>query len=173
MVASVTPRGRRMQALPIAFGSLVALWLGYRFYSRYLSERLFQLSDVEDVPSRQFADGVDYVPAKRSTLWGHHFSSIAGAAPILGPAIAIVWGWAPALLWIVLGVIFMGARLDFGALVLSIRHEGKASVGWPRSILSRVHAFPHHYLLLDLDGGCGLCLRNRQFIRSFRPAFSL
>ena len=117
-----------MQALPVAFGSLVALWLGYRFYSRYLAERLFQLSDTEDVPSQQFSDGVDYVPTKRSTLWGHHFSSIAGAAPILGPAIAIVWGWAPALLWIVLGVIFMGAAHDFGALVLSMRHEGK-SVG--------------------------------------------
>lgn len=112
--------------LPIAVTSLslLALLLGYRFYSRYLAARLFHLSADESVPAVELEDGVDYVPTSKEVLWGHHFSSIAGAAPILGPAMAIVWGWVPALVWIVGGVIFMGAAHDFGALVLSIRHGG-------------------------------------------------
>jgi carbon starvation protein len=114
-----------MAPIVVVVLSLFALSMGYRFYSKFLATRLFELRDDEDVPSSSMADGVDFVPTKREVLWGHHFSSIAGAAPILGPAIAIVWGWVPAMVWIVLGVIFMGATHDFGALVLSIRHEGR------------------------------------------------
>jgi carbon starvation protein len=113
-----------MNPIVVAIGCLVALLLGYRLYSRYLSQVVFRLDPGEPVPAVEQEDGVDFVPTKPEVLWGHHFSSIAGAAPILGPAMAIVWGWAPALLWIVLGVIFMGAAHDFGALVLSIRHRG-------------------------------------------------
>lgn len=112
----------------VTLACLGALALGYRFYSTYLARNLFRLLPDEEVPSRQLEDGVDFVPAPREVLWGHHFASIAGAAPILGPAVAIVWGWLPALIWIVVGVIFMGAAHDFGALVLSIRHRGE-SVG--------------------------------------------
>lgn len=117
-----------MSPLVVALGCLALLAAGYRFYSRFLAERVFRLSADEDVPSVQHEDGIDYVPTKCEVLWGHHFASIAGAAPILGPAMAIVWGWVPALLWIVVGVIFMGATHDFGALVLSMRHGGQ-SVG--------------------------------------------
>ncbi len=113
--------------LPIAVTCLALLLLlaGYALYSRYLATRLFRLRSDERVPSVEFEDGIDHVPTAKDVLWGHHFSSIAGAAPILGPAMAIVWGWAPALIWIVGGVIFMGAAHDFGALVLSVRHEGQ------------------------------------------------
>lgn len=113
-----------MTAILVAVGCLAALALGYRFYSKYLAQVVFRLEANEPVPAVEQEDGVDFVPTKPDVLWGHHFSSIAGAAPILGPAMAIVWGWAPALLWIVLGVIFMGAAHDFGALVLSVRHRG-------------------------------------------------
>jgi len=106
----------------IALGILL---LGYRFYSRYLAAKIFRLRDDEPVPAHELKDGVDFVPTPRSVLWGHHFSSIAGAAPILGPAMAIIWGWVPALVWICLGVVFIGAVHDFGALVLSARHRGK------------------------------------------------
>jgi carbon starvation protein len=106
----------------LALGSLL---LGYRFYSRFLAETVFDLQSDEPVPADTMADGVDFVKTPRHVLWGHHFSSIAGAAPILGPAIAIVWGYVPALIWIVVGVIFMGATHDFGALVLSMRHKGQ------------------------------------------------
>ncbi|MCL4158781.1 UNVERIFIED_CONTAM: hypothetical protein GTU68_064690, partial [Idotea baltica] len=117
-----------MSAIYVALGCLGFLALGYRFYSRYLADSLFQLKSDEPVPSVDQEDGVDFVPTKTEVLWGHHFSSIAGAAPILGPAMAIVWGWVPALIWIVLGVVFMGAAHDFGALVLSVRHKA-VSVG--------------------------------------------
>lgn len=114
-----------MAAVAVALVCLAALALGYRFYSRYLAERVFRLRADEPVPAAEQEDGIDFVPTRAGVLWGHHFASIAGAAPILGPAMAIVWGWVPALLWIVLGVIFMGAAHDFGALVLSVRHEGQ------------------------------------------------
>ena len=114
-----------MNTLPIALIALSGLALGYRFYSRYLADRLFGLRADEPVPSIEQRDDVDFVPTSREVLWGHHFSSIAGAAPILGPAMAIVWGWVPALLWVVVGVVFMGATHDFGALVLSMRHGGQ------------------------------------------------
>ncbi len=117
-----------MSALPVAVVALLCLLAGYRWYSRWLARRIFQVRADEPMPAIEQADDVDYVATRREVLWGHHFSSIAGAAPILGPAIAIIWGWLPALIWIVGGVIFMGAAHDFGALVLSIRHRG-ASIG--------------------------------------------
>lgn len=117
-----------MAPIVVALLALFALALGYVVYSRILARKLFQLRPDEPVPAREREDGIDFVPTRREVLWGHHFSSIAGAAPILGPAMAIVWGWVPALIWIVVGVIFMGAAHDFGALVLSFRHGGE-SVG--------------------------------------------
>ena len=79
------------------------------------------------MPSRELEDGVDYVPDRpKHVLWGHHYTSIAGAAPIVGPAIAVIWGWLPALLWVALGTVFMGAVHDFAALVISLRHRGRS-----------------------------------------------
>jgi carbon starvation protein len=98
--------------------------LGYRYYSRFLARQVFALSEDEPVPSRELEDGVDYVPTPKSVLWGHHYTSIAGAAPIVGPAIAVIWGWLPALLWVAIGTVFMGAVHDFSALVISLRHKG-------------------------------------------------
>jgi len=110
----------------IVVSSFVAFVLAYIFYGRFLSKRLFSLGELTLVPSEEFSDGVDYVPTTRHILFGHHFTSIAGAAPILGPAIAVIWGWLPALIWIVVGSIFMGAVHDLGALVLSARSKGRS-----------------------------------------------
>ncbi len=115
-----------MNAAVLALIVLALFALGYRYYSGFLSRVIFQLSDSETVPSREFEDGVDFVPTKRHVLWGHHFASIAGAAPIVGPAIAVIWGWLPALLWVCLGTLFMGAMHDFSALVISLRHRGRS-----------------------------------------------
>ena len=76
-------------------------------------------------PAHTHADGSDYVPTKRAVVFGHHFTSIAGTGPIVGPAIAVMWGWLPALLWVVFGSIFIGAVHDFGSLVVSLRNDGK------------------------------------------------
>ncbi|MDP6756012.1 MAG: carbon starvation CstA family protein, partial [Candidatus Marinimicrobia bacterium] len=105
---------------------LILFGFGYRFYASFIATKIYAIHDFSGkVPSREFEDGVDYVPTKKEILFGHHFTSIAGAAPIIGPCIAAFWGWLPAFLWIVLGTIFMGAVHDFGALVVSVREKGK------------------------------------------------
>lgn len=113
-----------MNAATLCLSVLLIFVFGYRFYSRFLSQKIFDLTDKTDTPASLIDDGSDFVPTEKSILWGHHFSSIAGAAPIVGPAVAVIWGWLPALLWIALGSIFMGAAHDFGALVLSMRSNG-------------------------------------------------
>ncbi len=117
-----------MSAAPICVAALAVFAFGYFVYSRHLAQYVLQLRDDEPVPAVEQEDGVDFVPTKRHVLFGHHFASIAGAAPIIGPAVAVVWGWLPALLWVTIGVVFMGAMHDFSTLVLSMRHRGK-SVG--------------------------------------------
>jgi carbon starvation protein len=120
--------------------------LGYRFYSRFLAERVFALREDEPVPARELEDGIDFVPTRKHVLWGHHYTSIAGAAPIIGPTLAVIWGWLPALLWVALGTVFMGAVHDFAALVISLRNRGR-SIGdiAGRVITPRVRAL---FLLL-------------------------
>lgn len=115
-----------MNAAVLAGIVFAAFALGYRFYSRFLSDRVFGLRDDEPVPAVLHEDGIDYVPTQLHVLWGHHFASIAGAAPIVGPAIAVIWGWLPALIWVCVGTVFMGATHDFAALVISARHDGRS-----------------------------------------------
>jgi len=110
----------------IAASAFVAFILAYVSYGTFISKRIFSLGTLRKCPSEELADGHDYVPTKRQILFGHHFTSIAGAAPILGPAIAVIWGWLPAFLWIVFGSIFMGAVHDLGALVVSARNKGRS-----------------------------------------------
>ncbi|MGE4542788.1 MAG: carbon starvation protein A [Pedobacter sp.] len=108
--------------------AVVAAWfcLGYVIYGRYLAKRLIGEQADTPTPARRLEDGVDYCPAKVSFLWGHHFSSIAGAGPIIGPILAVSYfGWGPAVLWIALGSLFIGAVHDYLALMLSVRHGGK------------------------------------------------
>ncbi len=115
-----------MNAAGIALFVMVSFFLAYRFYSRYLSHRVFDLDQQGPTPAEQFRDDIDYVPTPKWVLFGHHYSSIAGAAPIVGPAVAVIWGWVPALIWIVLGTIFMGAAHDLGSLVVSMKHKGRS-----------------------------------------------
>jgi carbon starvation protein len=115
-----------LNSLFLAIAGLILFGFGYRFYASFIATKIYAIHDFSGkVPSREFEDGVDYVPTKKEILFGHHFTSIAGAAPIIGPCIAAFWGWLPAFLWIVLGTIFMGAVHDFGALVVSVREKGK------------------------------------------------
>ena len=100
------------------FSCLPQLWA-------LLARKLFQINPTKACPSETEQDGIDFVPTPRSVLFGHHFTSIAGTGPIVGPAIAIIWGWLPALLWVLIGSIFMGAVHDFGSMMISLRHRGK------------------------------------------------
>ena len=114
-----------MTTLLIALLSGVGFLVAYHTYGRWLGSKIFRLSADAVCPSEHLKDGVDYVPTSKSIVFGHHFTSIAGTGPIVGPAIAIMWGWVPALLWVVLGSIFIGAVHDFGALVVSLRNNGQ------------------------------------------------
>lgn len=114
-----------MTTLLIAVGAFVGYIIAYHTYGRWLARRIFGLDKDAVVPSQQLRDDVDYVPTKKEVIFGHHFTSIAGTGPIVGPAIAVFWGWLPALLWVLFGSIFIGAVHDFGALVVSLRNRGQ------------------------------------------------
>ncbi|KPJ59930.1 MAG: hypothetical protein AMJ46_09170 [Latescibacteria bacterium DG_63] len=121
----------------VVFGSVVAFLLAFRFYGRFLDQRLSVDRD-RPTPACFMRDGVDYSPARAPVLLGHHFSSIAGAGPIVGPVIAAtLFGWLPALLWIVLGSIFLGGAHDYSALVASVRHKARSIAEVARQHLSR------------------------------------
>ncbi|MEY3394546.1 MAG: Carbon starvation protein [Verrucomicrobiota bacterium] len=116
---------RPMQTLLIALGSLVAYLIAYHTYGRWLSRRIFNIDAKNTAPAIEFEDGNDYVPTDKNVVFGHHFTSIAGTGPIVGPALAVIWGWVPALLWVLFGSIFIGAVHDLGALVVSMRNKGQ------------------------------------------------
>ncbi len=114
-----------MSTLIVAVLSFVGFIVAYNTYGRWLSHRLFELDDNNEPPSKQLQDDVDFCPTDRQVVFGHHFTSIAGTGPIVGPAIAVFWGWLPALLWVVFGSIFVGAVHDLGALIISLRNRGQ------------------------------------------------
>lgn len=117
-----------MSAIALLLVGLAAFATGYAVYSRYIARYIYRLDPDFTTPAHELRDGVDYVPTNRHVLFGHHFTSVAGAAPIVGPAIAVIWGWLPAFLWVVLGTIFAGAVHDFGTLWISTRHKA-TSIG--------------------------------------------
>jgi carbon starvation protein len=102
--------------------------LGFRFYSKFIAEKIYQLDPHYQTPAHSMRDNLDYVPTNKVVLWGHHFTAVAGAAPIIGPGIAVIWGWLPAFLWVVLGTIFFAGVHDFGAIWASVRNRAR-SVG--------------------------------------------
>lgn len=115
-----------MNALLIMVVSFVGYLAMYNLYGKFIGNKIFKLSEEATAPSVSMEDGVDYVPTNKEVIFGHHFTSIAGTGPIVGPAVAIIWGWVPALIWVFVGSIFMGAVHDFGALIISMRNQGKS-----------------------------------------------
>ena len=115
-----------MSSLIMVLVGLAMVAAGYLLYSKFLSERVYRLSDAYTTPAHTMEDGVDYVPTNKYVLWGHHFTSVAGAAPIIGPAVAVIWGWVPAFLWVTLGTVFFAGMHDLGALWASQRHRGQS-----------------------------------------------
>lgn len=111
--------------LLVLLGSILIYGLGYWLYGGFL-RKLFKLDEKRKTPAHTMYDGVDYVPAKPFVLFGHHFASIAGTGPIVGPILAVEFGWLPVLLWLLIGCIFVGAMHDMAAMVLSVRHQGKS-----------------------------------------------
>ncbi|NKE10178.1 MULTISPECIES: carbon starvation CstA family protein [Kocuria] len=115
-----------MNSLVLALIGILMILGGYFLYSRFLAQHIYNLDDSRKTPAVQLEDGVDYVPTNKYVLWGHHFTSVAGAAPIVGPAVAVIWGWGPAFLWVTIGTIFFAGMHDLGALWASIRNRGQS-----------------------------------------------
>ena len=117
-----------MNAAMLAAVGLTMIFVGYRFYSKFIAEKIYQLDPDFVTPAHAQRDDIDYLPTNRIVLWGHHFTAVAGAAPIIGPGIAVIWGWLPAFLWVIVGTMFFAGVHDFGAVWASVRNKAK-SVG--------------------------------------------
>ena len=115
-----------MGALAIMVIAFAGYIIMYQLYGKYIGAKIFALSGAAKTPSVEMEDGVDYVPTKKEVIFGHHFTSIAGTGPLVGPAVAVIWGWVPAMIWVFVGSIVMGAVHDFGALIISMRNQGKS-----------------------------------------------
>lgn len=140
-----------MDALIIMVAAFAGYIVMYRLYGKFIGQKIFKLSGQAGVPSVEMEDGVDYVPTKKEVIFGHHFTSIAGTGPIVGPAVAIIWGWVPALIWVFLGSIFMGAVHDFGALIISMRNQGKSIADYTsKYVNSRTRFFFFLIVFLEL-----------------------
>ncbi len=157
-----------MQPVLAAVCCFIAYAVVYRFYARYLGARIFQLDPDATTPAHALQDGVDYVPCRRVVLFGHHYASIAGLAPMLGPAIAVIWGWLPGMLWVVLGTLFIGAVHDFSALVVSMRHRGMSIGKVAEDLIGRRAKGIFLLLILFL-----ICLVMGVFVRTVAGLFTV
>ena len=125
-----------MSGLILMILSYIGFIIAYNTYGRLISQRVFQLVNKNKTPAVRFNDNLDFVPSPKGLVFGHHFTSIAGTGPIVGPAIGVIWGWFPALIWVLFGSILMGAVHDFGALVISLRHDGRSIGDIARDLIS-------------------------------------
>jgi len=114
-----------MNSLWVLLWWIVILVLGYWVYARHVAKNIFEVDEGRTTPAKMYMDGVDFMPANKNVLFGFQLNSIAGAAPIIGPIIALQWGWVPALLWLGLGVFFIGWLHDFSSAMVSIRNDGE------------------------------------------------
>lgn len=130
-----------MNAFPIMVGALCVLALGYRFYSAFIAAKALALDATRPVPAHLFRDGHNFVPMNRWVLFGHHFAAIAGAGPLVGPVLAMQFGYAPGLLWLLAGAVLAGCVHDFMILVASVRHNGRSLPEIARAEIGPVAGF--------------------------------
>src|SRR5512135_3375058 len=114
-----------MNTLFVVIIGAVVIWAAYNLYARRIDKNVIQVNAGKATPAKMYMDGVDFMPANKNILYGYHFKSIAAAGPIVGVITAAnLWGWLPALLWLMVGVSFMGWASDYSAIMLSVRNEG-------------------------------------------------
>ena len=114
-----------MNALLVLLLGCAAIALGYGLYAKRIDRDIIQPDDKKATPAKMFMDGVDFMPTNRNVLFGYQFKSIAALGPILGPIIAVQYGWLPALLWILLGTFFIGWVQDYASIIVGAREEGQ------------------------------------------------
>src|SRR5215471_16880575 len=133
-----------LHAMPLMLGALCVLAIAYRYYSAFLAAKVAVLDDSRVTPAHRFYDGQNYDPTNKWVLFGHHFAAISGAGPLIGPVLAIQYGYMPGLLWLLIGVTLAGAVQDMLVLAASVRRGGKSlaqialtELGrWPALIVS-------------------------------------
>ena len=119
-------RGESVNAVWLVTAAIAVYLIAYRFYSKFIAEKVLVLDDRRQTPAERHNDGMDYVPTNRWVLYGHHFAAIAGAGPLVGPVLAAQMGFLPGTMWILAGVVFAGAVQDFIVLFASVRRDGKS-----------------------------------------------
>src|SRR5256886_1540242 len=126
-----------LHAMPLLLGALCVLAIAYRYYSAFLAAKVAALDDSRETPAYRFRDGHNYDPTNKWVLFGHHFAAISGAGPLIGPVLAIQYGYMPGLLWLVIGVCLAGAVQDMLVLAASVRRGGKSLAEIARTELGR------------------------------------
>jgi carbon starvation protein len=143
---------------------LCVLAIAYRYYSAFIAAKALALDDSRPTPARVYNDGHNYVPSPKWVLFGHHFAAIAGAGPLVGPTLAAQFGFAPGLLWILLGSVLAGAAQDFTVLVASVRHKGQSLAGIARNEIGPFAGFAAMiavlFILLVTLAGLGIVVVN-------------
>jgi len=142
-----------MNAIVVVILGLVVAFIGYRLYAAFVDTKIIQADPKRATPAKMYMDGVEFMPTSRNILYGYQFKSIAGAGPIIGPIIAIQWGWLPAMLWILLGTLFIGWVHDYASAMIAMRHEGASFGGLSHKLISPrariiLLSFIYFYLLL-------------------------
>src|SRR5438445_7087704 len=127
-----------LHAMPVMVGVLAVLAVAYRYYSAFLAARVAALDDSRKTPAYEFQDGQNFDPTNRWVLFGHHFAAISGAGPLIGPVLAIQFGYLPGLIWLVVGVCLAGAVQDMMVLAASVRRDGKSLAAIARAELGAV-----------------------------------
>src|SRR5438445_10411250 len=155
---------RLMNALPILIFAICSMVIGYRYYSAFLAAKVMTLDDTRVTPAHRLYDGQNYHPMSRWVLFGHHFAAIAGAGPLIGPVLAAQFGWAPGLLWLVVGVVMGGAVHDFVILAASTRRDGRSLADIARTEINPFAGFTAMVAILFIVvialAGLGLAVVN-------------
>lgn len=142
-----------MNSVVVVIIGFIVAFIGYRVYAKYIDTKIMKADPKRATPAKMYMDGVDFMPTSKNVLFGYQFKSIAGAAPIIGPIIAIQWGWLPALLWILAGAFFIGWVQDYSSAMIAMRKEGASFGGLSHKLISPkariiLLSFIYFYLLL-------------------------
>ncbi|HXX81198.1 MAG TPA: carbon starvation CstA family protein, partial [Thermodesulfovibrionales bacterium] len=165
-----------MNSIVILLLGFVVAIVGYRIYAKYIDTRIIQCDSKKATPARMYMDGVDFMPTSKNILFGYQFKSIAGAGPIIGPIIAIQWGWLPAVIWILAGTFLIGWVQDYSSAMVAMRHEGASFGGLSHRLISPrariiLVSFIYFYLLLMAGAFGNVVVSTAVGLKSSPPAW--
>ena len=125
-----------MNSVVVLIIGFIVFYVGYRYYAKYIDTKIMKSDPKRATPAKMYMDGVEFMPTSKNILFGYQFKSIAGAAPVVGPIIAIQWGWLPALIWILLGTFFIGWVHDYSSAMVPMRSDGASFGGLSHKLIS-------------------------------------